>query len=260
MRQPIIAANWKLHMLQQEAQDFVVAFRTGWKTKTEESVPEVVIAPPFTALETTRRALTDCNVDLAGQNVFFESSGAFTGEISPAMLRDAGCRYCIVGHSERRALFTETDNDISRKARALLAAGLRPIICIGESLEERESGRTQAVLAAQLDGSLEGLEPENAREVVLAYEPVWAIGTGRTATPEQAQETHAFVRRHVQDGPLGDQAKNLRIQYGGSVKPDNIRALMDQPDIDGALVGGASLSPDSFARIVCFDQPENTPS
>ncbi|MAJ60197.1 MAG: triose-phosphate isomerase [bacterium TMED88] len=260
MRRPIIAANWKLNMLRHEAQAFLVAFRADWDAETHEASPEIIIAPPFTALETAARALNDCNVALAGQNVFFESSGAFTGEISPAMLRDAGCRYCIVGHSERRSLFAETDQEISRKAHALLKAGVRPIICVGETLEEREAGKTEDVLAAQLDGSLEDLEPVNARDIVLAYEPVWAIGTGRTATPEQAQETHAFIRAHLQAGRLRDQAKTLRIQYGGSVKPDNIRALMARPDIDGALVGGASLRPDSFARIACFDQPENTSS
>ena len=260
MRRTIIAANWKLNMLRHEARDFLAAFRAEWGPETRETGPEVVIAPPFTALETVARALTDCDVALAGQNVYFESSGAFTGEISPAMLKDAGCRYCIVGHSERRALFGETDQTVSRKAHALLADGVRPIICVGETLEERETGKTQDVLASQLDGSLDRLEPEKARDIVLAYEPVWAIGTGRTATPEQAQAMHAFIRAHLQAGPLGDQAKNLRIQYGGSVKPDNIRALMAQPDIDGALVGGASLHANSFARIACFDQPENTPS
>ena len=260
MRRTIIAANWKLNMLRHEAREFLATFRADWDTETRANGPEIVIAPPFTALETVARALADCDVAIAGQNVFFESSGAFTGEISPTMLHDAGCQYCIVGHSERRALFGETDQTISRKASALLAAGVRPIVCVGETLEERETGKTRDVLASQLEGSLNRLGAENARDIVLAYEPVWAIGTGRTATPEQAQETHAFIRAHLQAGPLGDQAKNLRIQYGGSVKPDNIRALMAQPDIDGALVGGASLRPDSFARIACFDQPENTPS
>ena len=260
MRRTIIAANWKLNMLRHEAQNFLATFREHWGGETSGAGPEIVIAPPFTALDTVARALAECEVALAGQNVFFESSGAFTGEISPAMLQDAGCRYCIVGHSERRALFGETDQTISRKAQALLAAGVRPIICVGETLEEREAGNTRAVLAAQLDGSLDRLEPEKAGDIVLAYEPVWAIGTGRTATPEQAQETHAFLRAHLQAGSMGDQAKNLRIQYGGSVKPDNIRALMAQPDIDGALVGGASLQPETYARIVCFDQPDNKPS
>jgi triosephosphate isomerase len=217
---------------------------------TAEEV-EVVIAPPFTALDRVRRRLAGSSVALAAQNVSAEREGAFTGEIAARMLGDLGCRYAIVGHSERRALFGETDAGVARKAAALLAAGIRPIVCVGETLEQREAGRTFEVLAAQLEGSLEGFPPERAEELVLAYEPVWAIGTGRTATPGIAQEAHRFVRDRLARR-FASAAEAVRIQYGGSVKPENVYDLMAQPDIDGALVGGASLDPEVFARIVHF--------
>jgi len=196
-------------------------------------------------------------VALAAQNVHPGPSGAFTGEVAAAMLAELGCRYAIVGHSERRSLFGESDAFIARKASALLAAGIRPIVCVGESLEEREAGRTLAVLEAQLTGSLAEVPRERARELTLAYEPVWAIGTGRTATPQMAQEAHACLRARLMDR-FGEAGAEIQIQYGGSVKPENVSTLMAQPDIDGALVGGASLEPESFSKIVRFGAEEGS--
>jgi triosephosphate isomerase len=254
VRTPILAANWKMHMAVGESLAFAEAFLP--LVAGSEGV-EVAIAPPFTALEALGRALSGSNVKLAAQNVHPEAKGAFTGEISASMLADLGCAYAIVGHSERRALFGESDEFVARKAAALLAHGIRPIVCVGETLEQRESERTFAVIESQLEGSLAGVPHGRAEEVVIAYEPVWAIGTGRTATPEIAQEVHAFVRERLAKR-FGDAAARIRIQYGGSVKPDNVYALMAQPDIDGALVGGASLEPTSFARIVRFDAAGGT--
>jgi triosephosphate isomerase len=210
---------------------------------------EIVLAPPFTALAAVGAKLAGSAVALAAQNVNPEKQGAFTGEISPAMLVELGCRYGIVGHSERRALYGEDDALVARKAEALLAHGIRPIVCVGETLEQREQGRTGAVVRAQLAGSLAKLPAEHAGEVVVAYEPVWAIGTGRTATPELAQEVHALIRAELR-AHYGSVADRMRIQYGGSVKPDNAASLLAQADIDGALVGGASLEVESFARII----------
>ncbi len=248
MRRPILAANWKMHKTAAEAADFAVRFVPLVK---DADAVDVVVAPPFTALDRLGQALAGSNVALAAQNVHAEPKGAFTGEIAPGMLVELGCRYAIVGHSERRTLFGETDAGVAGKAAALFAAGIVPIVCVGESLEEREAGRTFAVIEGQLDGSLAGLPEERAAELVVAYEPIWAIGTGRTATPEIAQEVHGRVREQLRArfGAAGDA---IRIQYGGSVKPDNVDALMAQPDIDGALVGGASLDPEAFSRIVHF--------
>ena len=246
MRRPILAANWKMQKTVGEALDFAKDFLP--RLDAVAGV-DVVIAPPFTALAALGRALAGSRVALAGQNVHPEAGGAFTGEVAPGMLRDVGCSFAIVGHSERRALFGETSAFVARKAEACLRHGLRPIVCVGETLEEREAGRTFAVLGVQLAESLSRVPAERAAEVVVAYEPVWAIGTGRTATPEIAQEVHAFVRGELRArfGAAGDA---IRIQYGGSVKPENAGSLLAQPDIDGALVGGASLDPESFARIV----------
>jgi len=246
-RTPILAANWKLHKTTGEALAFVDAFLP----LVRDADVEVVLAPPFTSLHAVGRALAGSNVALAAQNVSAEPKGAFTGEISVAMLRDVGCAYAIVGHSERRALYGESSEDVARKAGALLAGGLRPIVCVGETLAEREAGRVEDVVGGQLRGSLEGIASQRAAEVVVAYEPVWAIGTGRTATPQIAQDVHAFIRRELRSrfGAAGDA---IRIQYGGSVKPENTAELMAQPDIDGGLVGGASLEPESFASIVRF--------
>jgi triosephosphate isomerase len=254
MRQPIMTANWKMHTGRSAARDFASAFLS--RIEGVDGV-EIVIAPPFPLLDCLESALAGSSVALAAQNVHPEASGAFTGEVSTSMLRDFGCRYAIVGHSERRAQFGETDAFIAAKAAALLNGNLRPIVCIGESLAERESDRTFEVLGAQLAGSLASVPQERAAEIVVAYEPVWAIGTGRTATPAIAQEAHSFVRERLCQR-FGGAGEAIRIQYGGSVKPDNVDALMSQPDIDGALVGGASLDPDSFSKIVRFEAQEPT--
>ena len=256
MRKKIIAANWKMNMTQSEAAAFVATFllEVG-----ESAEVEVVLVPPFTAIAAVNRALSKAHdIKVGAQNMHWERSGAFTGEISPAMLRDLFVRYVVLGHSERRTLFGETDEIVNRKVRAAHEAMLRPIVCVGETLEQRERGDVEKVLGTQLRGSLAGVGVKELHETVIAYEPVWAIGTGQTATAEQAQEAHAFVRRTLREISDEATADKIRIQYGGSVKPDNARALMRQPDIDGALVGGASLDPRSFAQIVqgAQDKPD----
>ena len=249
MRRPILAANWKMYKTKAEARAFVEAFLP--LVEGVDSV-DIVLAAPFTLLDCVGQALSSSAVALASQNVHPAEEGAFTGEVAPRMLADLGCRHAIVGHSERRALFGESDAFVASKAAALLAHDVLPIVCIGETLEERESDRTFEVLRTQLDGSLAEVPAERAADVVVAYEPVWAIGTGRTATPEIAQEAHAFVRERLGER-FGEAGERIRIQYGGSVKPENVSALMSQPDIDGALVGGASLEPESFSKIVHFE-------
>jgi triosephosphate isomerase len=252
MRKKIIAANWKMNMTQAEATAFVATFLLEMSESTEV---EVVIIPPFTAIGAVNNALEHTQqVKVGAQNMHWERFGAFTGEISPAMLRDLFVRYVVLGHSERRTLFGETDQIVNRKVHAAHEATLRPIVCIGETLEQRERGDVEKVLEKQLKGSLAGLGGKELLETVVAYEPVWAIGTGKTATAAQAQEAHAFIRKTL--GKMSDDstAEKIRIQYGGSVKPDNTRSLMTQRDIDGALVGGASLDPRSFAQIVQASQ------
>ncbi len=250
MRRPILVGNWKMHMTAAEAVAFAEAFvpRVG-----RVGDVDIAIAPPFTALERLAHALSGSNVELAAQNVNPEPKGAFTGEIAPGMLAELGCRYVIVGHSERRTYYGESDAYVANKTSALFGAGITPIVCVGESLEEREAGRTIDVVGAQIEGSLALVPDARAAELVVAYEPIWAIGTGRTATPETAQQVHAFVRDRLRVR-FGAAADQIRIQYGGSVKPDNIDDLMAQPDIDGALVGGASLDPESFSRIALFQK------
>jgi len=248
MRRPILAANWKMNKTCGEASAFASALLP--RIAGEDGV-EVVIAPPFTALAAVAEAIAGSAVALAAQNVSAEPSGAFTGEISAAMLADLGCRWAIVGHSERRRLYGEDDALVARKARALRSQGLGAIVCVGETLDQREAGRTLAVLNEQLEGSLQELSGEDVPHLVVAYEPVWAIGTGRTADPETAQEVHAHIREKLASR-FGADSGSIRIQYGGSVTPENVYALMAQPDVDGALVGGASLDPESFGRIVCF--------
>ncbi len=248
MRKKIIAANWKMNMTQSEASSFLDTFL---RELGDEKTVEVVIVPAFTALSKVSERLSNTQgVRLGAQNMSAEKSGAFTGEVSGAMLRELFVRYVILGHSERRSLYGETDAVVNRKLHAAVEATLKPIVCIGETLEQRDAGDVEKVLAAQLKGSLAGLTAKEIHDAVLAYEPVWAIGTGRTATPEQAQEAHAFIRKTV--GELFDETTSakMRIQYGGSVKPNNTEALMRQPDIDGALVGGASLEARAFAEIV----------
>lgn len=235
-------------MTQAEASAFVSTFLLELREPTEV---EVVLVPPFTAIAAVNAALGQAqHIKVGAQNMYWERSGAFTGEISPAMLRDLFVRYVVLGHSERRTLFGETDEIVNRKVRAAHEATLRPIVCIGETLEQRERGEVEKVLGTQLRGSLAGLAAKELLETVVAYEPVWAIGTGKTATADQAQEAHAFIRQTL--GEICDEATadKIRIQYGGSVKPDNANKLMTQPDIDGALVGGASLDPRSFAQII----------
>ena len=247
MRRPIVAANWKMHKTLAEAETFVRDLLP--RLEGEEEV-EVVVAPPFTALAAMGRALSGSAVALAAQNVHSEEKGAFTGEVAPGMLEEIGCRYAIVGHSERRQIFGESSDFVAAKAESLLRHGIRPIVCVGESLDEREAERTFAVLGTQLQESLARVPKERAAEIVVAYEPVWAIGTGRTATPEQAQEVHAMIRERLRDQLGAEAGEAVRIQYGGSVKPDNAASLLAQPDVDGALVGGASLEAESFAAII----------
>ena len=235
-------------MTQAESARFVETFLRDCGEITDV---EVVIVPPFTTIAKVMEALGRAhNIKVGAQNMYWEKSGAFTGEISAALLRDLFVHYVVLGHSERRILFGETDEIVNRKVRAAHEATLRPIVCIGETLEQRDKGSVEKILSIQLRGSLAGLTPKELQETVVAYEPVWAIGTGRNATPQQAQEAHAFVRHTLREMADDATAERVRIQYGGSVKPENARELMSQPDIDGALVGGASLDPRSFVQIV----------
>ena len=248
MRKKIIAANWKMNMTIGETETF---FSTFLRELGDERKVEVVIVPPFLAIAKASEILrTGQGVKLGAQNMHWEKSGAFTGEICAAMLRDVFCHYVVLGHSERRTFFGETDEIVNKKAHAAHANALRPIVCIGETLAERDGGLVEKVLDTQIRGSLAGLSAEQLEETVIAYEPVWAIGTGRTATPQQAQDAHAFIRKTLADVWSQQSADKVRIQYGGSVKPANAAELMGQADIDGALVGGASLDPRGFAEIV----------
>lgn len=248
MRKKIVAANWKMNMTQTEAAAFISTLLLEIGDMADI---EVVILPPFTAIAKVNEALGNSqNIKVGAQNMHWERSGAFTGEISAAMLRDLFCRYVVLGHSERRTLFGETDEIINRKVRAAHEAMLRPILCVGETLDQRERGNVEKILGLQLRGSLANVGTKELHETVIAYEPVWAIGTGRTATAAQAQEAHAFIRHTLSKISDDATADKIRIQYGGSVKPDNARELMEQPDIDGALVGGASLDARSFVEIV----------
>lgn len=247
MRTPLVAANWKMYKTVAEAVVYAKELRVLVKDLDEG---QVVLAPPFTALHAVAEAVRNTPIAVAAQNVHFETEGAFTGEISPRMVREAGAERAIIGHSERRRLFGETDELVARKVRAAIEAELAPILCIGETLEERDSGQTFAVLDRQMATALDDVTAEAAEDLVVAYEPVWAIGTGRNATPGQAQEAHAHIRRRLRER-LGDLfADDCRIMYGGSVKPANAAELAAQPDVDGALVGGASLDVRSFLAIV----------
>ena len=247
MRTPLLAANWKMHKTIAEAVAFTEAFLP---LAADANHAEIVIAPPFTALAAVAAACRGTNVAVAGQDVHWEDHGAFTGEVSVAMLAEAGASHVIVGHSERRQFFGETDATVNRRVQAVLAGELTPIVCVGETLDQREAEQTEAVLDRQIAGGLAGLDAAAIGTIVVAYEPVWAIGTGRTATPEQAQAVHAHIRGRLA-GLAGDEAaERCRLLYGGSVKPGNAAELAAQPDVDGALVGGASLDPQSFAQIV----------
>ncbi len=249
MRKPMIAGNWKLHKTVSEAVQLVSSLMPA--VKDTRNV-DIVVAPVYTALGKVAETISGSNIKLAAQNCYSEPQGAFTGEVSPPLLKDVGCQYVIIGHSERRQIFGEADELINRKAHALAETGLGIILCIGETLEERESDQMFDVLRRQVRFGLKNLSTEQMKDVVIAYEPVWAIGTGVTASDEQAQEAHAFVRALVGELYDADTAAATRILYGGSVKPGNVDGLMSQPDVDGALVGGASLQADDFARIVNF--------
>jgi len=250
MRRPLLAGNWKMYKTVAEAVALAQEIRAGLALPLKDR--DVLVAPPFTALSAVSEALRGSGVLLGAQNMHWEREGAFTGEISPVMLKDVGCAHVILGHSERRHIFGESDEMVARKTRAAVDNGLTPILCGGETLPERESSRTLEVVERQLERALRALTPDEVSRAVVAYEPVWAIGTGRTATPDQAQEVHAFIRKRVGVTHGEAPATALRILYGGSVKPDNVDGLMSQPDVDGALVGGACLKAESFLRIVHF--------
>jgi triosephosphate isomerase len=246
-RRPVVVGNWKMHNLQAET-----VLLTKELRRLLDGVREVDIgiAPPFTSLVTAARELQGSAIRLGAQNCHYEERGAFTGEVAPKMLADVGCAYVIVGHSERRHIFGEVDDNIAKKVKLVLQDEMTPILCVGETLEERDEEQTFHVVGRQVEIGLSGFTPRGVEKVIVAYEPVWAIGTGKTAGPEQAQEVHAFIREYVRDVYGEEASQRIRIQYGGSVKPENARALLEQPDIDGALVGGASLDAESFARIV----------
>jgi triosephosphate isomerase len=246
-RRRVMAGNWKMYKTQAETRAFFAEFLPLVAGTTD---CDIVIAPPFTAIAASVAATKGSNVAIGGQNLYWQTQGAFTGEVSAGMLAEAGCRYVIVGHSERRQFFGDNDGVVAQKTRAAVADGLIPIVCVGESLADREEGRTKEVLSQQFLGGPASLTPEEFSRILLAYEPVWAIGTGRTATPEIAGTAHAFIRSCVHDQFSAELAARVRILYGGSVKPDNIQGLKAQPDLDGALVGGASLEAKSFAAIV----------
>ncbi|MBT1073018.1 triose-phosphate isomerase [Pelotalea chapellei] len=249
MRTPVIAGNWKLFKTVAEA----ISLVNELKPLVEHTTGvEIVVAPVFTALSRVSETVAGSKIMMSAQDCYWEAEGAFTGEVSPKLLADVGCSHIIIGHSERRQFFGETDDTVNRKVKATVAAGLTAIMCVGETLAEREADATFDVIEKQLRDGLLGLNAGDFVRIIVAYEPVWAIGTGKTATDDQAQEVHVFIRGFIRQLIGGDSAEALRILYGGSVKPENIKKLMEQPDIDGALVGGASLKADSFAGIVNF--------
>jgi triosephosphate isomerase (TIM) len=249
MRKPIIAGNWKMNKTIAEAVDLVKALKAMVADVTDV---EVVVAPSYTVLSAVADVIKDSNIKLSAQDMYWEKSGAFTGEVSPLMLKDAGCQYVIIGHSERRLYFAETNETVNKKVKSAHEYSIRPIMCVGEKLEEREAGVMKDVVKDHVVNGLAGLTEEQMLATVIAYEPVWAIGTGKTATPEQAQEVHGFIRELISEIYSSSVADAIVIQYGGSVKPDNVAQLMAKPDIDGGLIGGASLDAESFAKIVKF--------
>jgi triosephosphate isomerase len=251
MRKPIIAGNWKMNKTVGEARELVTALKGKVADVTDV---EIVVGPTFTVLMAVAEVIKGSNIKLAAQDMYWEESGAFTGEISPLMVKDVGCHYVIIGHSERRAYFSETNETVNKKVKAAHAHSLMPIVCVGEKLEERESGVTKDVVKDHVVNGLAGLTEKQMLKTVIAYEPVWAIGTGKTATPDQAQEVHKFIRELLADLYSSSVAEAVRIQYGGSVKPNNVAELMAKPDIDGGLIGGASLDADSFTQIVKFSK------
>jgi triosephosphate isomerase len=250
MRKPLLAGNWKMYKTPADTKAF---FEKFIPLVAGSAHADVAICPPFVAIAVAVEGAAGSQVGIGGQDCYWTNKeGAFTGEVSPAMLKAAGCEWVIIGHSERRQFFGETDDSVCKKTVAALEAGVKPIVCVGELLEERESGRTNDVLKAQFDGGIAPLTAEQFAQIVIAYEPVWAIGTGKVATPEIACDAHKVIRGLVEAKFGKDAADSVRILYGGSVKPDNVKGLMAQPDIDGALVGGASLKPEDFAGIVNF--------
>jgi len=248
MRKPFIAGNWKMYKTTAEAVKFAEEFRKRY----QPSDVRVAICAPFTQLAALKEAFGDCGVGVGAQNMHFEESGAFTGEIAPAMLTEIGVDYVIIGHSERRQYFAETDETVNRKLHKAFEHGLTPIMCVGEVLEQRDAGQAFDVVKTQVEGGVQGLSAQQVKQLVIAYEPVWAIGTGRTATPEQAQEMCAYIRGVIETLYGSEVSREVIIQYGGSVKPNNASELMNMEDIDGALVGGASLKPEDFIQIVEF--------
>ena len=249
MRKPIMVGNWKMNTTSAEATALVTALKTELNEVTDV---EIGVCPPFVYIQPVKQLLQGSNIKTGAQNVYWESKGAFTGQVSPGMLKDIGCDYVLVGHSECRHVMGETDEVINKKIKVLLAAGLTPIFCVGEKLEQRQDNTTENVIRAQVEQGLNGVPKEKIKEIIVAYEPVWAIGTGKTATPEQAQEVHSFIRKLISLISNEETAQGMRIMYGGSVKPDNIKGLMAKDDIDGALVGGASLKADSFVKLVKY--------
>jgi triosephosphate isomerase len=250
MRRKLIAGNWKMYKTASEAVALVGEIRKG----APGAPSDVLVAPPYTSLVAVVAAAKGSPVAVAAQNMHFEREGAYTGEVSAAMLKDVGVTHVILGHSERRQYFAETDEGVAKKTKAALDDGLLPISCVGETLAEREAGRTMEVVGRQVDAVLNAITADEAKKVVIAYEPVWAIGTGKVATPEQAQEVHAFIRQRIAAKHGRAVADVLRVLYGGSVRPDNAKGLMALPDVDGALVGGASLKADSFLKLVHYDK------
>ncbi len=248
MRKPLIAGNWKMYKTAAEAVNLIRTIKAGVHALSGET--DIAICPPFTSLATACEEVKGSAIGVGAQNMHFESEGAYTGEISALMLKEQGCRYVILGHSERRGYFKETDELINKKLKTALKYNLIPIACVGEWLEDREAGRHFEVVKGQFQGTFDGIEAEDMEKTIVAYEPVWAIGTGKTASPEQAQEMHQFIRKLIQEKFGEVTAKRVRILYGGSVKPDNIIDLITQPDVDGGLVGGASLKAESFVDLI----------
>ena len=246
-RKMIIAGNWKMYKTNSEA--LQLANQVKMKT-TDIKNTGIIMCPPFTALAAVAEVVKDSSIAVGGQNMCYEKEGAFTGAISAGMIKSSGAIHVILGHSERRQYFGETDESVNKKVKAALEFGLKPIVCVGESLEQREGNITSEVVTKQLKGAFADLGPEQLKQIIVAYEPIWAIGTGKTATPEQAQNVHEVIRKHIADSFGQATAENLVIQYGGSVKPENAKELLSQPDIDGALVGGACLKADSFSGII----------
>ena len=251
MRTPLLAGNWKLNCLRDEARALAQAIVDGCKGATGR---EIMIAPTYTSIDVVADVVAGSNVGLGAQDVYWEAGGAFTGEVSTAMLKDARCTHVIIGHSERRQIFAETDYTVARKVAATVESDLLPVVCVGESLDQREAGTTMKVIEKQITGGLCELPAEHYPKLIVAYEPVWAIGTGKVASPEQAEEVHAHIRKLLETVLTAEAASATRILYGGSVKPDNVDVLMSCPNVDGALVGGASLKADDFLRIVNFEE------